>query len=184
MTSKSPADIEIQPPLYYVDAHFIPGFFGRIPDKVPEGINPAGVDGHILESQDIVSIAEEHELWFHVDGALGGPVILSPRYSHLLDGLDKADSFSWNAHKLMGLPLICSILLVRAKGHLWATNSVGGTDYIFHDEAYGAYDLGETRTAILSGGFSCIPAHRPKQIKSSRMVADGKNLAVTVNLIT
>jgi glutamate/tyrosine decarboxylase-like PLP-dependent enzyme len=69
-------------------------------------------------------------------------VILSPRHRHLLEGLDKADSFAWNAHKLMGLPLMCSILLVREKGHLWKTNSVSGTDYIFHNEAYGAHDLG------------------------------------------
>jgi glutamate/tyrosine decarboxylase-like PLP-dependent enzyme len=56
--------------------------------------------------------------------------------------LEKADSFVWNAHKLMGLPLICSILLVKEKGQLLRTNSVSGTDYIFHDEAYGAFDLG------------------------------------------
>jgi glutamate/tyrosine decarboxylase-like PLP-dependent enzyme len=90
----------------------------------------------------MASIARQHDLWFHVDGALGGPVILSPRHRHLLKGLDKADSFAWNAHKLMGLPLICSILLIREKGHLLRTNSVTGTDYIFHDEAYGAHDLG------------------------------------------
>jgi glutamate/tyrosine decarboxylase-like PLP-dependent enzyme len=77
-----------------------------------------------------------------VDGALGGPVILSPRHCQLLKGLEKADSFSWNAHKLMGLPLIGSILLVREKGHLLRTNSVTGTDCIFHDESYGAHDLG------------------------------------------
>ena len=92
--------------------------------------------------EEIASIARQHDLWFHVDGALGGTVILSARHKNLLTGLEKADSFIWNAHKLMGLPLICSILLVREKGHFLKTNSVSGTDYIFHDEAYGAYDLG------------------------------------------
>jgi glutamate/tyrosine decarboxylase-like PLP-dependent enzyme len=91
---------------------------------------------------EIAPIAKRYDLWFHVDGALGGTVILSPRHRGLLEGLDKADSFTWNAHKLMGLPLICSILLVREQGHLLRTNSVTGTDYIFHEEAYGALDLG------------------------------------------
>ncbi len=100
------------------------------------------VKGAFDPLEDIAPIAKQHDLWFHVDGALGGTVILSPRHRHLLQGLDKADSFAWNAHKLMGLPLMCSILLVREKGHLWKTNSVSGTDYIFHDEAYGAHDLG------------------------------------------
>ncbi|UCE40098.1 MAG: aminotransferase class V-fold PLP-dependent enzyme [Candidatus Aminicenantes bacterium] len=91
---------------------------------------------------EIASIARQHDLWFHVDGSLGGTVVLSARHRHLLRDLVKADSFIWNAHKLMGLPLICSILLIREKGHLLQTNSVTGTDYIFHDEAYGACDLG------------------------------------------
>jgi len=90
----------------------------------------------------VARIARQHDLWFHVDGALGGSVILSPRHRALVEGLDKADSFTWNAHKLMGLPLICSILLVREKGCLLNTNSVTGTDYIFHDEAFGSHDLG------------------------------------------
>jgi len=100
------------------------------------------VKGAFDPIEEIVPIANQHNLWFHVDGSLGGTVILSPRHRSLLKGLKKADSFVWNAHKLMGLPLICSILLVREEGHLLRTNSVTGTDYIFHDEAFGAYDLG------------------------------------------
>jgi glutamate/tyrosine decarboxylase-like PLP-dependent enzyme len=100
------------------------------------------VKGAFDPLEEISMIAQQHNIWFHVDGALGGSVVLSPRHRHLLDGLEKADSFSWNAHKLMGLPLICSILLLREKGHLLKANAVTGTDYIFHDEAYGAHDLG------------------------------------------
>ncbi len=100
------------------------------------------VKGAFDPLEEIGRIAEKHDLWFHVDGALGGSVILSPRHRVLLEGLNKADSFALNAHKLMGLPLICSILLVKEKGCLLDTNSVSGTDYIFHDEAFGSFDLG------------------------------------------
>jgi glutamate/tyrosine decarboxylase-like PLP-dependent enzyme len=91
---------------------------------------------------EIARISRQHELWFHVDGALGGTVIFSPRHRGLLEGLNQADSFVLNAHKLMGLPLICSILLVREQGHLLDTNSVSDADYIFHEEAFGSHDLG------------------------------------------
>jgi len=100
------------------------------------------VKGAFDSLEEIVPIARQDNLWLHVDGSFGGSVLLSPQYRTLLKGLEKVDSFVWNAHKLMGLPIICSIFLVREQGHLLETNSVSGTDYIFHDEIYGAHDLG------------------------------------------
>lgn len=100
------------------------------------------VKGAFDPIEEMAQIAKHHDLWFHVDGALGGPVIFSSRHRDLLEGLNQADSFVLNAHKLMGLPLICSILLIREKGNLLNTNSVTGTDYLFHDEAFGSHDLG------------------------------------------
>ena len=91
---------------------------------------------------EITALAQRNKMWMHVDGSLGGTALLSPRHRELLTGLEEADSFVWNAHKLMGLPLICSIFLVREPGWLQRANSVSGTEYIFHDEAYGASDLG------------------------------------------
>ncbi len=90
----------------------------------------------------ISPIARRYGLWIHVDGSLGGSALLSPRHRGLLKGLETADSFVWNAHKLMGLPLICSVFLLRKPGRLLDTNSVAGTDYIFHEEGFGAHDLG------------------------------------------
>lgn len=100
------------------------------------------VEGAFDPIEEIVPIARQHDLWFHVDGSFGGSVVLSPQHRILVKGLEKTDSFIWNAHKLMGLPIICSIFLVREPGHLLRTNSVEGTDYIFHDEVYGTFDLG------------------------------------------
>ena len=100
------------------------------------------VKGAFDPIEEIVPITQQHNLWLHVDGSFGGSVLLSPNHRILIKGLEKADSFIWNAHKLMGLPIICSIFLVREQGHLLETNSVPGTDYLFHDEVYGTYDLG------------------------------------------
>lgn len=122
----------------------------KIEDSRAAGLRPffvgatAGttVKGAYDPCERIVPLARRHGLWFHVDGSLGGTALLSPRHRHLLDGLEQADSFVWNAHKLMGLPLICSVFLVREKGRLLASNSVDGADYIFHDDGHGASDLG------------------------------------------
>ncbi len=100
------------------------------------------VKGAFDPIEEIVSITQSYNLWFHVDGSFGGSVLLSPQHRILLKGLEKADSFIWNAHKLMGLPIVCSIFLTREQGHLFRTNSVEGADYIFHDEVYGNHDLG------------------------------------------
>lgn len=67
---------------------------------------------------DIGAIAGEYGLWMHVDGALGSSVILSAHHRHLLDGVECADSVTWDAHKLMTVPLVASAILVRARGLL------------------------------------------------------------------
>lgn len=79
-------------------------------------------------------VTHAHGLWLHVDGAWGGAVFLSPKSRHLLDGIELADSFCWDAHKLLGMPLVCSLLLTRARGHLERTHGQTSSDYLFHDD--------------------------------------------------
>lgn len=67
----------------------------------------------------ISKIAKKHKIWLHVDGAFGGSVIFSKKYKHLIDGVNLADSFSINAHKMLGTPLSTSIIVVKNKKHLY-----------------------------------------------------------------
>ena len=92
--------------------------------------------------EDIAEIAEKHRLWFHVDGAYGGSVLLSKKHKHLLKGSEKADSFAWDPHKMMTIPLICSVILIRKKNLLLETCSSDGTEYLFHEHENKDYDLG------------------------------------------
>lgn len=87
-------------------------------------------------------VARKHGLWFHVDGSWGGSIILSKKYNHLFEGLEKADSFAWNAHKLMNAPLIASALLLKDNSILYNATSASKTDYIFHEHDFANYDLG------------------------------------------
>ena len=67
---------------------------------------------------EIAEVASDLGVWMHVDGAYGGSVLLSRRHRHLLDGCELADSLTWDAHKVMGVPLTCSALLIRRPGLL------------------------------------------------------------------
>jgi len=62
-------------------------------------------------------------LWLHVDGAHGASVLLSPKYRYLMDGIELADSLTWDAHKMMGTSGVCGIGLFRKKEALGATFS-------------------------------------------------------------
>ena len=63
--------------------------------------------------EEIARLCERYNLWLHVDGAFGGTALLSPALSHLMKGVERADSLTWDAHKAMGAPLTCSVLLTK-----------------------------------------------------------------------
>ena len=87
------------------------------------GTTVLGAADPILE---IAEISEKYNLWFHIDGAYCGAVLFSEKYGHLVKGVHKADSFSFNAHKMLGTPLSCSLIFVKDKAKL---------DYTFSNEA-------------------------------------------------
>src|SRR5271157_47967 len=58
---------------------------------------------------EIASICRENGLWLHVDGAYGGSFGIVPECRNLLDGVERADSFVVNPHKMMMVPLDCSL---------------------------------------------------------------------------
>ena len=90
----------------------------------------------------IADICNDFELWLHIDGSWGGSVILSKSHKHLLDGCERSDSFTWCCHKMMGIPLICTALLLKDKQILKLINEVKGTEYLFHDDDDNELDLG------------------------------------------
>ena len=70
--------------------------------------------GAIDDLQAIAAISEQHSMWFHVDGAYGGALILSSHKDRLA-GIELADSISTDFHKLFFQPISCGALLIRDK---------------------------------------------------------------------
>lgn len=58
------------------------------------------------------AISHEHDAWVHVDGAFGLWVAASPRFRHLVHGIDKADSWAVDAHKWLNVPYDSGIAFV------------------------------------------------------------------------
>ena len=61
----------------------------------------------------VADISDEEGAWLHVDGAYGLAYMLVPEWRHLFDGVERADSVSWDPHKQFSVPIPSSILFVR-----------------------------------------------------------------------
>lgn len=90
----------------------------------------------------IREICDKHNMWLHVDGAYCGSVLFSKKYKHLIDGIELVDSFSVNAHKMIGTPLSCSIIVVKDKKHLYDSFS-NDASYLYQTDHDG-FNLGKT----------------------------------------
>ena len=84
--------------------------------------------------EEIALICKQYNLWFHIDGSWGGSALLSKKHQSLLKGSKCSDSFTWCAHKMMGIPLMCTSIVLKDKTLLKQINSVPGTDYLFHGD--------------------------------------------------
>ena len=90
----------------------------------------------------ISKVCKTHHLWLHVDGAYCGGVIFSKTYKHLIHGLELSDSFSVNAHKMLGTPLSCSIIVTQHKDQLHHSFS-NEADYLYQTDG-DDFNLGKT----------------------------------------
>jgi glutamate/tyrosine decarboxylase-like PLP-dependent enzyme len=76
-------------------------------------VNTGGFDpiGPIADA-----VATHPNAWLHVDGAFGLWAAASPRLRHLVDGVDRADSWSTDAHKWLNVGYDCGFVAVRDPG--------------------------------------------------------------------
>ena len=61
----------------------------------------------------VADVCAAHGLRLHVDGAYGGAALLSPRTRPLLDGIERADSFIVDPHKMLYSTFDCAAVVYR-----------------------------------------------------------------------
>jgi glutamate/tyrosine decarboxylase-like PLP-dependent enzyme len=80
--------------------------------------------GAIDDLSGLAAVAVEQHLWFHIDGAFGALAILSPDLAPKLQGIERADSITFDFHKWAQVPYDAGFLLVRdGQQHLEAFSS-------------------------------------------------------------
>lgn len=69
--------------------------------------------GAIDNLTQLANIAEQENLWFHVDGAYGALGMLAPDIVPRLTGIQRADSIAFDFHKWLQVPYDAGFILVR-----------------------------------------------------------------------
>lgn len=114
---------------------------GRIRlDKIPKVNGPAilcvqagNVNTGAFDSlSEACDVAQEMDAWVHVDGAFGLWAKVAPTRSHLVAGMERADSWSTDGHKWLNVPYDSGIALVRDATCLRAAMSISA-EYLPHE---------------------------------------------------
>jgi len=97
---------------------------GRIiVEKIPDTNRPTIIctqggsvnTGNFDDVSTICDRVKNKNVWVHVDAAFGLWAAASPRYNHLLMGIEKADSWGADAHKWVNVPYDCGLVFVKNK---------------------------------------------------------------------
>ncbi len=80
----------------------------------------------------IADVCAEEDLWFHVDGAHGAPLMLLPEKHEALRGIERADSVVADFHKMLAMPALCTGVLFR-DGKAGAAAFAQQAGYLFPD---------------------------------------------------
>jgi len=125
-----------------IDLHLLREAVRRLRDENIRPLALVGIagtteTGNIDPLPELADTARELGCHFHVDAAWGGPTLFPERHRHLLDGIDRADSVTIDAHKQLYVPMGAGMVVFKDPTALTA---------IEHHAAYilrhGSKDLG------------------------------------------
>jgi aromatic-L-amino-acid decarboxylase len=69
-------------------------------------------------------LCQQNSVWLHVDAAMSGTAALCPEFRHIHDGVELADSYTFNPHKWMFTNFDCNCFYVADRKALIQTLSV------------------------------------------------------------
>ncbi|MEM9886015.1 MAG: aminotransferase class I/II-fold pyridoxal phosphate-dependent enzyme [Bacteroidota bacterium] len=77
--------------------------------------------GSFDDLEAIARFCQKYQLWFHVDGAHGAAAIFSDCYKYLVKGIEQADSFIMDFHKMLLTPALTTGLFYKNVQHSYQT---------------------------------------------------------------
>ena len=101
------------------------------------GIAGTTETGHVDPLEGLADFAAEIGCHFHVDAAWGGPTLFSATHRQLLQGIERADSVTIDAHKQLYVPMGAGMVLFKSPDTLTAVEH--HANYILR---HGSKDLG------------------------------------------
>lgn len=101
------------------------------------------VKGAFDPIEDNQRLAEKFNVWHHIDAAWGGAALFSSQLKDKLELAKLADSFTFDAHKVLSTGIVTSFLLTKRKSSIFSANSGGGCEYLFHHYENSEFDTGK-----------------------------------------
>ena len=90
---------------------------GLNPVFVAATVGTTGTTG-VDPIRSIGEICRNEDLWLHIDAAYAGNAMLCPEFRHHQDGVELADSYTFNPHKWLMVNFDCSVFYVADRGPL------------------------------------------------------------------
>jgi aromatic-L-amino-acid/L-tryptophan decarboxylase len=96
---------------------------GLVPAFVCSAVGTTGTTA-VDPVRQVGEVARRHGMWHHVDAAYAGSAMVCEEFRHHQDGLELADSYTFNPHKWMFTNFDCSVLYVADRRSLIETLSI------------------------------------------------------------
>ncbi|GKZ35888.1 glutamate decarboxylase 2 [Aspergillus brasiliensis] len=107
--------------------------------------------------KQIGQLARRYNAWFHIDACWGGAAVFSESLREkYLAGCELADSISFNPHKMLGVPQICSFLLAADLRWLWGANRQEEAAYLFHGGDNTSDTSSNTSSSLMLSGRPAV----------------------------
>jgi L-2,4-diaminobutyrate decarboxylase len=120
---KVPVDAEYRMDVGQLEVIYSKAVAAGIEPIAVVGSAPCTATGSYDPIEKIADFCISKNLWFHIDGAHGGAVFLSDKYSYLVKGIERADSVAIDGHKMLGMPVLTTALLFRNGADSYTTFS-------------------------------------------------------------
>ena len=147
---------------------------GAVPVMVVATAGTTGA-GMIDPLHACADVAQQENLWYHIDAAWGGAALASNRLRGVLAGIERADSFTIDAHKWLAATMGCAVFVTR-RGDLlseafhastsFMPSSVAGVDPYLNSVQWSRRFLGlRLFLALASAGWEGLGAHVERSVE-------------------